>query len=256
MAANVLLRTRRRVKGSVGLICAGYVVYVLSDLAFLVRSLDGNFQLGSPADLGWIVGQVLLGATALVVVRRPGSIRARPPQRASDRRMLVGSLLPVVAFLAVFVSRVVSPVDAHVHHGTGDPGRPRRRRRVALRRRPVHDRAGEPAPGERARDEGGRPDQGAHRRGAAPGAHVAHGGRRDPRLPRRPHRARQRRRLPDAAPRPQRGPRQDRAQRLHDRASRPLAADRDLPSAPRPTDCTRRTASRSPGATAPASPPR
>ncbi|HEU4839793.1 MAG TPA: response regulator [Ilumatobacteraceae bacterium] len=108
MAVNVLLRSLRGVRGTVGLICTGYGLYTLTDGVFLARSLDGGFTLGSPVDAGWVVAQLLLGGTALAVAKQPSPTPPAPPGRASDRRILVGSLVAFASFLAVFVVHVAN----------------------------------------------------------------------------------------------------------------------------------------------------
>lgn len=119
MALNVVLRSRRGLKGTVGLICVAYMIYTLTDAAFLADGLDGPFHLGSPLDLGWIVGLFLLGGTARAVTVAAERARPKPaPQPASDRRMLLGALLAFGAFLAVFIIDAASADDVSSSAGT------------------------------------------------------------------------------------------------------------------------------------------
>jgi len=106
-AVNVLLRSPRRGSGTLVLICAGFITYTLTDAVFLRRSLDEGFSLGSPFDVGWMIGQLLLAVAAIGFVdRQRGPIDFANRERASDRRILGGTLITFVAFLAVFVVHV------------------------------------------------------------------------------------------------------------------------------------------------------
>jgi PAS domain S-box-containing protein len=108
-AVNVMLRSRRRDGRHLYLLCAGFVLYTLTDAVFLGRSLDGGFQLGSPWDVGWIAAQLVLAVAGLGFVT--GAAPAFGPkhrERASNRRILGATFVTFAAFLVVFVVHVSS----------------------------------------------------------------------------------------------------------------------------------------------------
>ena len=108
-AVNVLLRCRRQGSRHLVLICTGFILYTVTDAVFLKRSLDGDFALGSPTDVGWIAGQLVLAIAALGFVGEDAPAFApKHRQRASDRRILGGTIVSFGAFLTVFVVNAAS----------------------------------------------------------------------------------------------------------------------------------------------------
>jgi len=106
MAVNVLLRSRRGDRTQLTLVCTGFAVYTLTDAAFLVHSLRNGFQLGSVIDIGWVVGLLLIAGAAWSYTHE-GVLEAPSTRvRASDRRVLFGSLITFVPFVLVFVVHV------------------------------------------------------------------------------------------------------------------------------------------------------
>jgi PAS domain S-box-containing protein len=60
----LLLRSRGSDRRALALLAAGFLAYVLSDLAFAVLVAQDDFHFGTPLDLGWIVGYALLALAA------------------------------------------------------------------------------------------------------------------------------------------------------------------------------------------------
>jgi PAS domain S-box-containing protein len=115
VSLGLLLRSRPGARRTQVLLCAGYVAYMLTDAAFIRRSIDGVLDLGAlggPGDAGWVLGLLLIAAAA-VTFSAADDVAARAPRaRASDRRVLFGSLLTFVPFFAVFVVSATRP-DLH-----------------------------------------------------------------------------------------------------------------------------------------------
>jgi PAS domain S-box-containing protein len=111
-AVNVLLRRRPKASRHLVLICAGFIVYTLTDALFLQRSLDDGFRLGSPWDVGWIIGQVVLAVAALGYEgHRAETFPPSRRERASNIRILGGTAISFGAFLAVFIVSVTNRED-------------------------------------------------------------------------------------------------------------------------------------------------
>src|SRR3954470_495854 len=79
----------------------GFLLYAAADLAFAVKAANGTFVFGTPLDLGWIWGYLLLAASAWFPT--PGE-RELPPSGNSDVQgtlLVFGVLLGAVAVQAV-----------------------------------------------------------------------------------------------------------------------------------------------------------
>ncbi|QWC84500.1 PAS domain S-box protein [Nocardioidaceae bacterium] len=64
-AALILLRrTRGADRLALGLVTAGFIVYTMTDLGYAVLVADGDFVFGTPLDLGWMLGYLLIAAAA------------------------------------------------------------------------------------------------------------------------------------------------------------------------------------------------
>ena len=97
VAAARLPRGRR---GALSLVAAGLVAFALGDTAFAVATMGGWYETGSPLDLGWAVGFLLV---ALAARSRDADARWSEAQRGR-----LGSALPfaaVVAAVAATASR-------------------------------------------------------------------------------------------------------------------------------------------------------
>ncbi|VXC16911.1 PAS domain-containing sensor histidine kinase [Nocardioides sp. AX2bis] len=65
VALILLRRTRGPDRFALGLVAAGFIVYTMTDLGYAVRQAeDGTFAFGTPLDLGWMVGYLLLALAA------------------------------------------------------------------------------------------------------------------------------------------------------------------------------------------------
>ncbi len=82
VALMLVLRGRRGDRPAFALLAAGFVLYAVADLTYAALAADGSFRLGTPVDLGWIAGYLLIALAAWypaedsgeqVTPRRPGS---------------------------------------------------------------------------------------------------------------------------------------------------------------------------------------
>ncbi len=64
VALILLRRTRGPDRFAVGLVAAGFVVYTMTDLGYAVRQAGDGFEFGTPLDLGWMVGYLLVALAA------------------------------------------------------------------------------------------------------------------------------------------------------------------------------------------------
>ncbi|WP_137294030.1 ATP-binding response regulator [Nocardioides dongxiaopingii] len=63
-ALLLLLRTRGADRRALALLTLGFLSYALADLSFAVLVAQGDFEFGTPVDLGWIIGYALLSLAA------------------------------------------------------------------------------------------------------------------------------------------------------------------------------------------------
>lgn len=64
VALILLRRTRGPDRFALGLVAAGFIVYTMTDLGYAVRQTEGPYEFGTPLDLGWMVGYLLLALAA------------------------------------------------------------------------------------------------------------------------------------------------------------------------------------------------
>ena len=94
-----VLRTRGPDRPVLALVSAGFVTYAVADLAFAVLAAQDRFHFGTPLDLGWIAGYLIIGLAAWY----PSDLSDAPVQAAdggaSDARgtMVVFSVLLLAA---------------------------------------------------------------------------------------------------------------------------------------------------------------
>jgi PAS domain S-box-containing protein len=84
-ALLLLTRTPGRLRVDLGLVGAGLLVYTVTDTGYAVLGADGQYRTGTPLDLGWLGGYLLIGLAALA-----------PTARLTERRALrhAGTSLP------------------------------------------------------------------------------------------------------------------------------------------------------------------
>ncbi|WP_166139905.1 sensor histidine kinase [Nocardioides ochotonae] len=106
VALLLFLRSSPADRRQFGLIAAGFVMYTMSDLAFAVLTVEGTFAFGTPLDLGWIAGYLLIGLAAWY----PRVERAPDPGalETSDARDVI--FVYAVVLLAGVV-QLVQPVE-------------------------------------------------------------------------------------------------------------------------------------------------
>ncbi len=64
VALILLRRTRGPDRVALALVAAGFVVYTMTDLGYVVRQAEGGFDFGTPLDLGWMTGYLLIALAA------------------------------------------------------------------------------------------------------------------------------------------------------------------------------------------------
>ena len=113
LAVLLIARTRGRVPGDLILVAAGLASYGVADTVYSGLTAAGAFHVGTPADLGWICGYLLVALGAVASTGEAPATSA-PPQaegEPSERSSVVGSLMVYLPVLAAAVVGVVEDVD-------------------------------------------------------------------------------------------------------------------------------------------------
>ena len=102
VALLLVVRSRGTDRPALGLVASGFIMYAIADLAFAVLVAQETFEFGTPLDLGWIYGYLLIALAAWY----PSTEVDSPPadaQGVSEARdtMIVFSVLLVAAFVQV-----------------------------------------------------------------------------------------------------------------------------------------------------------
>ena len=103
VAVLLMLRGRGPDRPVLALVAVGFVMYALGDLAFAVLAEQDQFEFGTPLDLGWIAGYLIIGLAAWY----PSDLSDAPVQAsdggASDARgtIVVFSVLLLAAVVQV-----------------------------------------------------------------------------------------------------------------------------------------------------------
>jgi PAS domain S-box-containing protein len=103
VAVILILRGRGPDRPVLALVAGGFVMYAIGDLAFAVLAEQGRFEFGTPLDLGWIAGYLIIGLAAWY----PSDLADAPLQAgdggASDARgtLVVFSVLLLAAVVQV-----------------------------------------------------------------------------------------------------------------------------------------------------------
>lgn len=104
LAALLFLRAAPQDRPLLGLATAGFVSYLLSDLAYAVSFADkGSYAFGTIADLGWVLGYALFALAAI----SPGTEATPDGQRPVERTPVVGTAIMFALFLTAAVLSVV-----------------------------------------------------------------------------------------------------------------------------------------------------
>ncbi|MDX6322404.1 MAG: hypothetical protein QOF52_2262 [Propionibacteriaceae bacterium] len=103
LAALLILRSSRDDRPALALVSAGFALYALSDIAFAVLTAQGPFTFGTPVDVGWIAGYVLI---ALAARHHAASVahHADVPKEGSP---VFGTVVMFSIFLSAGVTRLV-----------------------------------------------------------------------------------------------------------------------------------------------------
>jgi PAS domain S-box-containing protein len=105
----LVLRSRPGARRPLLLLCSGFIAYAITDGLFLRRSLGGTFELGAATDAGWLLGLLLIAAAGVSFTAADDASADAPRRRASRQRVLVGSLVTLLPFFAVFVVDATTP---------------------------------------------------------------------------------------------------------------------------------------------------
>jgi PAS domain S-box-containing protein len=101
----LLLRGSGADRPALALVAAGFIMYAIADLAFSVLAEQDNFDFGTPLDLGWIVGYILIGLAALYPSDVSDSPETHVGTGVSDARgtvMVFGILLTAAVVQVAF----------------------------------------------------------------------------------------------------------------------------------------------------------
>ena len=63
-ALLLLRRTRGADRFALGLVTAGFILYAVADLRYALLQVEGGFTFGTPLDLGWMLGYLLIALAA------------------------------------------------------------------------------------------------------------------------------------------------------------------------------------------------
>ncbi len=99
VALLLVLRAGRTDRPVLSLVAAGFIMYAVADLAFSVLAEEERFRFGTPLDLGWIAGYLLIGLAAWVpsdLVDEPSDRREGGPSDARGTLMVFAVLLVAV----------------------------------------------------------------------------------------------------------------------------------------------------------------
>lgn len=99
VALLLLLRSRGSDRSSLLLLALGFLAYAAADLAFAVRLSQDDFAFGTPHDLGWIIGYVLLALAAWY----PNLSGEAPDQPEASTEVRDTALVYAALVTAVFV---------------------------------------------------------------------------------------------------------------------------------------------------------
>ena len=101
VAVLLVLRASPADRLMLGLVAAGFLLYAASDLSYAVRTAKGSFHFGTPLDLGWIIGYLLLTLATWTPLERPDAGKERLHASVAD------SLGTTLVFSVLVVATVV-----------------------------------------------------------------------------------------------------------------------------------------------------
>ncbi len=103
VALLLLLRTGGPDRPSLALVAAGFLMYAVSDLLYVVRVAQDTFAFGTLHDLGWITGYVLIALAACY----PGRRDHEQPAGALGRSETADTVLVFGVLLAAVLTQVL-----------------------------------------------------------------------------------------------------------------------------------------------------
>jgi hypothetical protein len=89
LALLLVLRASPSSRLRLGLVAAGMLPYAIADTAFAAKVTDGTYAIGTPLDLGWMVGYALLTIAAWAPPRPDASLGRRAYTLGSVARSLI-----------------------------------------------------------------------------------------------------------------------------------------------------------------------
>jgi PAS domain S-box-containing protein len=102
VALLLVVRSRGADRPALALVASGFIMYAIADLTFAVQVAQETFEFGTPLDLGWIAGYMLIGLAAWYPSVETDAPPAHTPSVSEARdTMLVFAVLLVAAFVQV-----------------------------------------------------------------------------------------------------------------------------------------------------------
>jgi PAS domain S-box-containing protein len=102
VALLLVVRSRGADRPALALVAAGFVMYAVADLAFAVLVAQERFEFGTPLDLGWIAGYVLIGLAAWYPSAESDALPDHVPGESEARNtMVVFAVLLVAASVQI-----------------------------------------------------------------------------------------------------------------------------------------------------------
>lgn len=109
MAILLLTRSPGRTRADLVLVAVGLLIYAVGDAGYALLGARGQFQMGTPVDLAWLAGYLLVGHAALT-----------PTATREEHRGLRHAGTNVTGALFVHVTMMGAAIVAF-HDGAGDP---------------------------------------------------------------------------------------------------------------------------------------
>jgi PAS domain S-box-containing protein len=106
-AVLLLTRTPGRLRVDLGMVAVGLLVYAVGDTSYAFLGAEGRFHTGTPLDLAWLGGYLVVGLAALVPTARVDEHRAR--RRAGSS--IAGTVLVYTVMGAAIAVGFVSGVN-------------------------------------------------------------------------------------------------------------------------------------------------
>lgn len=104
LAVLLIVRSSREDRPALALVSSGFVLYAVADLAYAVLTARHTFSFGTPVDVGWIAGYLLIALAA----RHPAAGVAHPDGVPKEASPVAGTVVTFAVFLTAALVRVFS----------------------------------------------------------------------------------------------------------------------------------------------------